>query len=265
MAQQQGTTQLSYIGRGKVFMAPVGESLVHIGNCSQFDLTFNEENATQRDYQTGGGGSAAKLTRVSTVNGAITTFSYNREVLKGVLRATIAESAAAVGYVQTAHIAANQLSPLLLLTKPLDKSVDVEVFNAGADTDKDTQTDVDETANATDPNDPDSFTDTTPADGEPDLLGDGDADSVPDGATPLTLGTDFVIENNSIQLTGSNVQANDLIYIKYNAQAGFCVEPLAQAQQNYRFVFDGLNEANGDKPVLLEIYCAALDLSLIHI
>lgn len=214
-------------------MAPVGQQLTHVGNCSQFDLTFAEENATQRDYQTAGGGSAAKLTRVSAVNGAVSTFSFNRSVLRSVLRAAITEIAAEATQTVNHEIQANSLNPLILLDKPIDRA-DLEttfsVHNTGAD-------------------------------GDADGLGDGaDADTDGTPGSALVEGEDYILENNSVQIL-QGVAAGDIVQVQYSAAEGFEVQPLTEAQANYRIVFDGLNEANDNKPVLVEIYCAALDVA----
>lgn len=213
MAKQRNQS-LSYIGRGRISMRALidGTPTAHknIGNCSQLDLNFAEERAEQRDYRVAGGGNAALLTRVSSMTGSITTFSFNSAVMAAVMRSQIITQAAGEDISVTYKVVADCLDAFIPLKVLPDKAEPITLEIAG---------------------------------------------------TALTLNTDYSITNTGIQLiNGGNHAADDDITITYKSVASFSINPLTEGQVNYEIVFDGLNEANTNKPVAICVRCAALNL-----
>jgi len=207
---------LSYIGRGTIYMrallTDVVTSHVEIGNCNQFNLNFASEELEQKDYQNAGGGNAAKLTRVSNVTGAITTFTFKRNVLAAVLRAKINENAG--GEAKTQNVTdVKALNAFIKLDEIPDKTQDITV--------------------------------------------------AVDGGATLTVDKDYTVTNSGILLIESEtpqVAIDDNLVINYTSYKSINVSPLTESQTNYEIVFDGLNEANDNKPVSVCIRCASIDV-----
>ena len=134
MSQNLNRRGQSYIGRGQVSMraliAGKATSLINIGNCQQFNITYGEQAFNQKDYTDAGGGNAAKLTQVSDVTGAITTFSFDPNVIAAVMRAKLNEQAAGEDKEETTTIA--NLDAFVRLTCLPDKSEDIVVTVDGA-------------------------------------------------------------------------------------------------------------------------------------
>ena len=66
--------QCCYVGKGTIYARTFGASAakVSIGNASKLELQIDEEEKTVKDYQNGGGGDACSLSRVNSVNVALT-------------------------------------------------------------------------------------------------------------------------------------------------------------------------------------------------
>lgn len=81
------------------------------------------------------------------------------------------------------------------------------------------------------------------------------------GATPYTEGTDFTRKNNIIQFpaTGSNITDGEDLEANYQSQAEL-IHTIFTAPNFYSYwVFDGLNRANDDAKVIIEMYKARFD------
>jgi hypothetical protein len=89
----------SYIGKGPVYIKVKGDSggLFAIGNCSNLETSFEEEEQTLKDYTTAGGGNANILKAISAFSGNLVMHDYSAANLALALRgATTTETAAGV-------------------------------------------------------------------------------------------------------------------------------------------------------------------------
>ena len=91
----------SYIGKGPVYGKLKGNDggLFPIGNCSNLDVSFDEESKSLKDYTSPGGGNANILTAISAFSGNLVVHDYSAANLARSLRGTIA-------YVTAAAVAA---------------------------------------------------------------------------------------------------------------------------------------------------------------
>jgi len=73
------------------------------------------------------------------------------------------------------------------------------------------------------------------------------------GGTPTYVaGTDYELKNGGIKIVaGSGIADATALEIDYTTAASYDVEGLAASGKEYRVVFDGLNEADSGKPVLV--------------
>jgi len=86
----------SYIGKGPVYIKVKGEDggLFPIGNCSNLDVSFDEESKSLKDYTSPGGGNANILTAISAFSGNLVMHDYSAENLALALRGDVAAVAA---------------------------------------------------------------------------------------------------------------------------------------------------------------------------
>lgn len=76
----------SFLGKGKIYLQESGGGLLHIGNCSNFELSIETDSITQPDYTTAGGGNSNEISRVSTVAMSLTMLSFQARNLEIALR-----------------------------------------------------------------------------------------------------------------------------------------------------------------------------------
>ncbi|MEO1082389.1 MAG: hypothetical protein AAFY29_22735 [Pseudomonadota bacterium] len=89
----------SFMGRGPIYIKVKGASggMQAIGNCSQLEVSFEDEEVTQPDFTRAGGGSANKVTRVGDATGNMTMLDFSSANLALALRGTsVAVPASAV-------------------------------------------------------------------------------------------------------------------------------------------------------------------------
>ena len=68
-----------------------------------------------------------------------------------------------------------------------------------------------------------------------------------------SAGTDFVVRGGGIEIpSGSTIPGGTPIQIDYTKKAGYDVQALVVAAQEYELVFDGLNEARSGKSVIVQ-------------
>lgn len=79
--------------------------------------------------------------------------------------------------------------------------------------------------------------------------------TVEDAGTPLVEGTDFIRRRSGIEFTATTAIANGTtVDVSYTALADSLIQGLVESAQNVRLVFDGLNEADSGKPVVIEAF-----------
>jgi hypothetical protein len=90
------TTDRSYIGKGPVYFKVKGAAggMQAIGNCSNLEVSFEEESVTLSDYTTASGGNRNSVSRVSTVTGSVTMHDFSAENLALALRGAVASTTA---------------------------------------------------------------------------------------------------------------------------------------------------------------------------
>lgn len=140
--------QISYIGRGTVYLEPRGEAnakLTPIGNISEFSISIEEDTKTMIDYMNPGGGELDRVTRITGVSASMTCYNLSPENIAVAVFGSIdaLEGGAVTDEEHTAY-----KNSLVVLDKLFDKSqtitvtdesgttpyepnVDYEVTNAG--------------------------------------------------------------------------------------------------------------------------------------
>ena len=99
---------LSYIGKGKVYLGPYGGggALVSVGNCSRLELSIDEEKKELLDFTSAGGGKANVVSRITGVTVGMTLHDISGDNLAKALRgtSTAVASASVVDESHTAYI-----------------------------------------------------------------------------------------------------------------------------------------------------------------
>ncbi|MDA9095415.1 hypothetical protein N9J88_03365 [Porticoccaceae bacterium] len=119
----------SYIGVGAVYLELIGGSkgLQNIGNCSQLELSFEEEKQEQKNFMTPGGGNANVVSSISGFTGSMTLHDYTADNLALALRGEVtAVTAGAV--VDEAHSCQGLEGELIPVDFAIDHSVAVTVL-----------------------------------------------------------------------------------------------------------------------------------------
>jgi hypothetical protein len=120
--------QVSYIGKGSVFLKPRGSATarrVPIGNVAELTLEVAEEEKKLADYESLGGGTLDKVSRIESVTGAAKTSNHNPANLALALRGTSAVNAGAT-ITDEAHVDV-QLGSLVALARLPDAAQPVTV------------------------------------------------------------------------------------------------------------------------------------------
>lgn len=81
----------AFIGKGTIYIKERNGTtgLLPIGNCPDFSLSFGEDKKEMIDSEGVGGGVVASLSRISSVTGAISSFSFSKTNLALALRAIL--------------------------------------------------------------------------------------------------------------------------------------------------------------------------------
>ena len=82
--------------------------------------------------------------------------------------------------------------------------------------------------------------------------------SLTQGVTPLVEGTDFEIKGGGVRILpgATNVTDGDTVLMSYTHANSTTVEAILNAGKEYRFAFDGFNQANDNTPVVLDVWRA---------
>lgn len=196
-----------YLGSGKIKMREVGAAapFVEIGNCSALTLGATIDTKSVKNFQRPGGGTAAKVDRVSAATCALTAYEIDG-----------ANLARASNGAMTSVAAGTVTGEALLAykggTTPLEKP-------------------------------PTSITSIVPH----------------GGGTAYAAGTDYVITPGGIYVPSTSAIPDptgttpniDVTYANGKQQV---VEALVNSGKEYELLFEGLNEAESDKPVIVHVY-----------
>ncbi|MCF2909991.1 hypothetical protein L1285_16850 [Pseudoalteromonas sp. DL2-H2.2] len=75
------------------------------------------------------------------------------------------------------------------------------------------------------------------------------------GTTTYVEGTDYKVRNSGlIALSGGTIADNSVIKVTYESMTSHNIEGITQQGKEYRIVFDGLNEADSNKPVRITLH-----------
>jgi len=128
------TTQNSYIGKGSVYLRKRGSATAKrlpVGNVTELNVAIEDETKELLDYQSAGGGTLDKISRIKGVTASAKTSNLDAANLALALRGT-AVAAAGAPVVDELH-ADIQLGTLVLTNRLIDTAVAV-VVKVGAAT-----------------------------------------------------------------------------------------------------------------------------------
>ncbi len=82
--------------------------------------------------------------------------------------------------------------------------------------------------------------------------------SITQGGTPLVEGTDFEIKGGGVRILpgATNVADGDTVLMSYTHANSATIEAILNTGKEYRFVFDGFNQANDNTPVVMDVWRA---------
>jgi hypothetical protein len=196
----------SYIGKGPLYFKVKGEDggLFPIGNCSNLEVSFDEESQELRDYTSPGGGNANILTSISNFSGTLVAHDFSADNLALALRGAVAEVAQGGAVSEETHSTNGTDGEFI----PFDHIRDTGENLTVVKTDD----------------------------------------------TPLTEGTDYSVENNGILVIGTGAIDATGIKVSYTKDKAEITEALTSAGLEYELVFNGVNEAQGGKPVQIKLH-----------
>lgn len=198
------TKEMSFIGKGVIYLQPIDSSYaptgaaMNIGNCSTLENSFDEEKQEQPNYMTPGGGNANVVSKISSFSGSLTMHDYTPQNLAYALRGTVTSV--------TSGAVADEAQPSFGVDGELIK-VDFPIDHTAAVTAK--------------------------------LAND----------TALSEGVDFNVTSTGIVVIGAGAIDAAGVKISYTKAAGAIMEALVSSGQEFRMIFDGLNEAKSGDPV----------------
>jgi len=196
----------SYIGKGPLYFKVKGEDggLFPIGNCSNLEVSFDEEEQSLPDYTSAGGGNANILKRISDFSGTIVAHDFSADNLALALRGAVASVAQGGSVADEAHSTNGtdgEFIPFDHIRDPAENLTVVKTDN-----------------------------------------------------TPLSEGTDYSVENNGILVIGTGDIDTTGIKVSYTKDKAEITEALTGAGLEYEIVFNGINEAQGGKPVQIRFH-----------
>lgn len=196
----------SYIGKGPLYFKVKSEDggLFPIGNCSNLEVSFDEESQELRDYTSPGGGNANILTSISGFTGTLVAHDFSAANLALALRGVVDNEAAGTVITEEAHSTNGVDGEFIAFDKIRDPAENLTVVTTA------------------------------------------------DGA--LTEGTDYSVENNGIVVIGAGSIDNTGIKITYTTDLSEITEALTSSGLEYEIVFNGVNEAQGGKPIQIKLH-----------
>lgn len=200
-------TQKSYIGVGKVLARAYGATgrYRYVGNVSKLALKHKLDTKKQKDYTRSGGGVAARIDRIDTIESAMTWLSFSPE---NWAVACAGQLNAVVGGTVAAEVVKGYLDSTVRLANP--PSAITTVTNSAA-------------------------------------------------TTTYLAGTDYEKSASGIYIFPAStiIDAADL-KVTYTYGAYSRVEGVMQSVTEMQLLFEGLNEADSNKPVLVDLWRVAV-------
>ncbi|MBK1710578.1 hypothetical protein [Marichromatium gracile] len=267
------TTTQSYrptLNAGQVYLRPAGSDapLKAIGNVSALDLEISEEEKTLTDYTQPGGGQWASVSRITAVSAKMTLHDLDPDNLaRAVYGTTNAVTGASVsGEAHRAHpgglirLAHPGPSAVVLRSAAAPWSGETAIA-LGAYVEAGGALFAATTAGTTGVGEP-----SWPG-GEGETVSDGSVTWTHRGAFAAVAGTDYEVRPEGVLILDGAIPAGCPLLIDYSHDGYDAVEALTGGGAVYELSFGGLNEANSNSPVVLDIFRlkigAATNLSML--
>lgn len=243
------------LNAGQVYLRPSGaaEALIAIGNVSLLELEITEDEKTLADYTQPGGGQWAAVSRVTGVNAKMTLHDLDPVNLA---RAVYGDTSDTVGATIAAETATAYQGGLIRLAHPDPTAVTLTWGGADwaathayalnaliVDGGKKYKCTTAGTSGASEPTWPSSGT-----------VSDGTAVWTYQAAWAPAADTDYEVRAEGILILEAGIADGDPLSIAYTHGAYSAVEALTGSSVIYEMSFGGLNEANSNSPVVLDIY-----------
>lgn len=277
MAENTQIKDRSYLGKGIIYMGlyPSGP-LLPVGNCSALNISITEDKKELPNHMDAGGGNRNEVSRIQNVNVSITAHDLSARNLAMATRGTtkLQEPVAVVGEAHTAYPSALVdlewiPDPETLVVRSTDSSTtEVEdeevtvpvggliepaqpltsglvVKNNAGDTTYNEGTDYEITQ-----------------DNKIQVLPGGDISEsdtlkisyLSASGTVYQQGTEYEVTPVGLRILGGQLSEEKAIKIDYTPVPQHNLEALTEAGQEYRLVFDGLNEAQSGKPAKVKAH-----------
>ena len=262
--------QYNYIGKGSIYIGQSG-SLVPVGNCSALQLGIEEEKKTLSDFENAGGGTVETVSRITGATLSMTLHNISPGNLAIGLRgettatagATVTDEAHANVFVGSLVLLDRIPNPSAALTATHGVTASWAQSTAYSLGDKILDTGhvyvvtVAGTSGGSEP--------TWPTNGSTVVDGGVTWDDL--GVVALTENVDYTrVRAGIIAKAGGKLADGDTVKVSYTAVADNLVQALIESGQEFRLVFDGLNEAKSGKSVVVDVFkfkpnpTASLDL-----
>lgn len=262
----------SYIGRGPIWLrkknTPNGRR-VRLGNASGLNFTAEEETASLPNYQETGGGLANELKRIASLSAEITAYDLSPQNIAIALRGQVSEAEAG-SVIAEAHTA--YPGSLVKFAAVPDRTVAPVVKTAAAAEATPVAWQANEeysesdavvptvanghwyictTAGTSAAEEPETW----PVDGA--TVTSGTAVFTDMGRLVLVAGEDYSLSTTGIiPLAGGDLDDEDGIdiVVAYTKHPAYVIEAMTSSGDEWELLFEGLNEAETDRPVVVELH-----------
>ena len=260
------------IGGGECFVGPLNDSgaLRFLGEASQVELSFDEDKKTLKNYSTPGGGNADTTSLITDVQLSITAHGFDTEALA---MATFGEAGFITGAAVTDEehvlykgglIRADEGVGLTAVTLKQKNGNDASVW-VGSTAYGGTSEPLHVIPSVTNTYFYRATTAGTSDASEPtwpttvgETVVDGTVTWTCVGKIDLVAGTDYEVKGGGVQIlkTAVNVEEGETVLFSYTHANAATVEAILNTGKEYRFVFDGFNQANDNTPVVMDVWRA---------
>lgn len=260
-------TDYSYIGVGKLHLRVAGSAtaLAFVGNCSALNFAVTEDSKELKDFTQAGGGTYNEVKRVSSVEVQMTLHDLSPTNLA---RAIYGDAnAIAAGAATAENIGAVYAGGLSVTDYPIDTTVaptDVKHAQFGATARANTTAyTLGQYYTASSKVFKCTVAGTTAgsAPAFPSVIGDTVVDGTATfryvaGTAALTADTHYTVSAGGLTFasTGVGIYDGEEVVVSYTKDAGYSIEALLNASQEYELFFDGLNEARSGAPFTVHAF-----------
>lgn len=261
-----GTCDYSYIGKGKVYLAPYGSGPARfVGNVSALSFSVSEEKKELLDYTSSGGGKCNSISRISAVEASMTLANLSpKNIAAATFGAVSAVTAGAVtnelqtgylgGLVQTDYMINTAVAPvveatngLAAVTRANTTAYALNAYMVLATPDGNFYK---ATTAGTSAASPPTMNTTLGA-----TTTDGTVVWTNMGKVLLVVTTDYTVSAAGIFIEdAARFTDGQGLTIDYTKKAGNVVEALTESAGSYTLIFDGLNEAQSGRAVTITLH-----------